>query len=136
MHADKLYHRMLDQEAAIEAAKAEGKPVPEFSPLLSSRAEKASTATTPATKASSVEPFQATELPDNLRKQLEKRLEGLDKEARDVEERAFAAELKAGEQVAGGLGTIFQKQEEEKRLRKEQGKETIGDKLTSIFGSR
>lgn len=37
MHADTLYHRMLDQEKAIEAAKAAGEPVPTFAPLITSR---------------------------------------------------------------------------------------------------
>ncbi|KAL8784723.1 MAG: hypothetical protein Q9213_003820 [Squamulea squamosa] len=34
MHADKLYHRMLDQERAIEEAKKSNLPIPEFPPLV------------------------------------------------------------------------------------------------------
>jgi hypothetical protein len=34
MHADTLYHRMLDQEEAIEKAKAEGKLIPTFPPVI------------------------------------------------------------------------------------------------------
>ncbi|KAL8773227.1 MAG: hypothetical protein Q9209_001904 [Squamulea sp. 1 TL-2023] len=34
MHADKLYHRMLDQERAVEEAKKSNLPIPEFPPLV------------------------------------------------------------------------------------------------------
>ena len=49
MHADTLYHRMLEQEAAIEAAKAEGRPVPAFPPLVTEPI-------TPASGACQIEP--------------------------------------------------------------------------------
>lgn len=35
MHADTLYHQMLDHEAAVAKAKASDTPVPEFPPLIS-----------------------------------------------------------------------------------------------------
>ena len=53
-----------------------------------------------------------------------------------MEERAIKAEIQAGVQVAEQLGSIYEKQAEERRIRKEQGKETIGDKITSIFSFR
>ncbi|KAG4216841.1 hypothetical protein PC116_g34678, partial [Phytophthora cactorum] len=34
MHADTLYHRMLAQEAEITAAREEGRPIPQFPPLI------------------------------------------------------------------------------------------------------
>ena len=37
MHADTLYHRMLDQEKAIKAAKEAGEPIPTFPPILGPR---------------------------------------------------------------------------------------------------
>jgi hypothetical protein len=123
MHADTLYHRMLEQEAAIEAAKAEGRPVPAFPPLV----------TAPITPASGACQIEPSDLSPAVQKQLKKRLEGLTEEEREVEEKAIKAEIQAGEQVAGHLGNIYQKQEEEKRIRKEQGRETIGDKLSSVF---
>ena len=126
MHADTLYHRMLEQEKAIEAAKAEGRPVPTFPPLLSSKAKHI------------VQPIdegglQPSDLNPKVQKGLKKRLEGLTEEEREVEERAIKAELQAGVEVAEQLGSIYQRQAEERRIRKEQGKETMGDKITSIF---
>ncbi|KUJ09720.1 uncharacterized protein LY89DRAFT_597623 [Mollisia scopiformis] len=133
MHADTLYHRMLDQEKAIEAAKAEGKPIPSFPPLLSSRSK---STTSPAPHNLEDNRVKAADLPASVQKGLKKRLEGLNDEEREVEERAIKAEIQAGEQVAASLSTIYEKQAEERRLRKEQGKETIGDKLSSVFGFR
>jgi hypothetical protein len=129
MHADTLYHRMLEQEKATEAAKAEGRPVPTFPPLLSS------------TSKNSVNPvdgsrLQASDLKPKVQEGFKKRLEGLTAEEREVEERAIKAEIQAGVQVAEQLGSIYEKQAEERRIRKEQGKETIGDQITSILSFR
>jgi hypothetical protein len=131
MHADTLYHRMLEQEQQIEAAKAEGRPVPTFPPLLSQ--PKASATPTQPTLAPIQNKLQASELPAKVQAQFKSRLEGLNAEEREVEERAIRAEIEAGEQVATQLSNIYKKQDEERRQRKEQGKETISDKLFSIF---
>jgi len=129
MHADTLYHRMLDQEKATEAAKAEGRPIPTFPPLLSSKSK------------DSVHPIddgklQPSDLKPKVQEGFKKRLERLTAEEREIEERAIKAEIQAGVQVAEQLGSIYQKQAEERKLRKEEGKETIGDKITSIFSFR
>jgi hypothetical protein len=126
MHADSLYHRMLEQEKAIESAKAEGRPVPTFPPLLSTKSKHP----LPPIDDSGL---NASDLKPKVQKGLKKRLEGLSEEEREVEERAIKAEIQAGVQVAQQLGSIYEKQAEERRIRKEQGKETIGDKITSIF---
>lgn len=124
MHADTLYHRMLEQEAAIEAAKAEGRPVPAFPPLV----------TAPITPGSGTGHIEPSDLSPAIQKKLKKRLDGLNEEEREIEEKAIKAEIQAGEQVAANLGNIYQQQDEEKRVRKEQGRETIGDKISSLFG--
>jgi hypothetical protein len=131
MHADTLFHRMIDQEVAIEAAKAEGQSVPTFPPLLSATKNITSTPQ-PISKEGGLQP---DDLSEAVQERFKKRLQGLSDEDRDLEERAIKAEIRAGEEVAGTLGSIHQKQEEERRKRKEQGRETIGDKITSIFGN-
>jgi hypothetical protein len=135
MHADSLYHRMLDQEKAIEDAKAEGRPIPTFPPILSfskSRVSKAPADTTPKPTLDDNQ-VKPSDLAPKVQEALKKRLEGLSDDQRILEERAIKAEIQAGEQVAGHLTTIFDKQEAERKKRKEEGKETIADKLTSIF---
>jgi hypothetical protein len=128
---------MIDQEKQIEDAKEKGLPVPTFPPLLSSR-KAGSAITSPTTMGSTLDDnrVKLSDLPPKVQAGLKKRLEGLNDEEREVEERAIKAEIQAGEQVISSLGKVYEKQEEERRIRKEQGKETIGDKIISIFGFR
>lgn len=133
MHADSLYHRMLDQEKAIEEAKAEGRPTPSFPPLLSSRSKGTSPTNTTPNTTSDNNHVQPSDLPPKVQEALKARLEGLSEDQRILEERAIKAEIQAGEQVAGHLTTIFETQEAERKKRKDEGKETIADKVTSIF---
>jgi hypothetical protein len=126
MHADTLYHRMLEQEKAVESAKAEGRPVPTFPPLLSIKPKQP----LPPLDDSGL---NASDLKPKIQKQLKKRLEGLSEREREVEERAIKAEIEAGVAVAKQLTSIYEKQDEERKQRKEQGKETIGDKITSLL---
>lgn len=122
---------MLDQEKAIEEAKAEGRPIPTFPPLLSPKTRTpTNTSPRPTPEANTV---LASDLPPKVQEQFKKRLEGLSEDERILEERAIKAEIQAGEQVAGHLTTIFEKQEAERKMRKEEGKETIADKVASIF---
>lgn len=137
MHADTLYHRMLDQEAAIEKAKAEGLPIPTFSPILSKPKKLDSTTDKIPFDAPKPEnSLKPSDLSEKVQLGLKKRLEDLPERERQLEERAIEAELQAGEQVARNLGSIYERQAEERRRRKEEGKETIGDKFASIFNMR
>ncbi|TEY78364.1 hypothetical protein BOTCAL_0049g00040 [Botryotinia calthae] len=130
LHADTLYHRMIDQEKQIEEAKAEGRPVPIFPPLISKSRPGESDSAQENNK------LKASDLSPKVQASFKKRLEGLNDDERLVEERAIQAEIEAGEQVAGQLGKIYEKQDEERRQRKEQGRETISDKFFSIFRGR
>jgi hypothetical protein len=131
MHADTLYHRMLDQEKAIAAAKAEGLPVPEYPPLLSSKMP----SKTPAPPIAGIE-LDVSKLPKNTQIALKKRLEGLIGEAREVEERAIRAEIMTGHQVQTELSGIWEKQDLERQQRREEGKSTIGDRVTELLRFR
>lgn len=133
MHADTLYHRMLDQEKAVEAAKAEGRPIPVFKPILTKppnklKPDEAEEAPFEGNK------LQPSDLNPRIQKALKKRLEDLPEMERELEERAIKAEIQAGEQVASSLETLYEKQAEERRKRKEAGKETMGDRLSTMFG--
>ncbi len=134
MHADTLYHRMLDQEKEIEAAKAEGRPVPTFPPLLSNRPK--FSAGSASIAAATPEKLRASDLSQSVQVGLKKRLEGLSGEERELEERAINAEIAAGLEVKKNLDLIYAKQEEERKKRKEEGKETMADRLTTIFKVR
>ncbi|CZT49631.1 uncharacterized protein RSE6_10509 [Rhynchosporium secalis] len=131
MHADTLYHRMLDQERAVADAKASNTPPPVFAPLLSSsKVPGAAHANKPENE------LQPSDLPEKVQVAFKKRLEGLSNEERELEERAIKAEIQAGVEVAKNLGKLYEVQKEERRVRKEMGRETIGDKIASVLGFR
>lgn len=132
MQADTLYHRMLDQEKAIEKAKEEGLPPPAFPPLLSPPKKVVNT-DNPTGKQDAVE---ISDLRERIQAPLKKKLATLEGEERELTENAMKAEIAAGAQVAKRLDVINSKQEEERRIRKEQGRETIADKIASSFRSK
>lgn len=161
MHADALYQRMLEQERAIEAAKAAGEAVPIFSPLLSS-----SSAQPPSSR-----PLQSSSLPpsepldvlsdstpppakpepptteDNTTKNdrdplapsaraaLTERLKKLPTaDEREVEERAATMEAKAGLRTANELARLHETASKGRKERREKGKATLGDSINAWFG--
>lgn len=139
MHADTLYHRMLDQEKAIETAKAEGQPIPKFPPLMSSAPIPTPTGTEPNSQPNTpttTTKLQPSDLPPEAQEQIKERLKGLKDDNREVEERAILEEIWAGEKVAGKLGSIYEKEREERRKRREEGKETLSDKVSTFFTGR
>ena len=138
MHADTLYHRMLEREQAVEEAKAAGLPVPTFPDIISSSTSLASAQpqSTPAVGSSEDQPLPAgfEGLKPKVKAQVRDRLKNLTPEEREVEEKALAMELAAGETIGKQINQIFDDQGKAKRLRKEQGRETVADKIGSIFG--
>ncbi|KAF4634195.1 hypothetical protein G7Y89_g3904 [Cudoniella acicularis] len=95
MYTDTLYHRILDQEAAVEATKAEGKPIPTFPPIL--------TKSPKAIRAFETEVLsennktQPADLSEKIQRALKKRLEDLPEGERQLEERAIKAKIQARE---------------------------------------
>ncbi|KAK6074201.1 autophagy protein [Seiridium cupressi] len=118
MHADGLYHKYLQQEAEIEAAKAEGRPVPKFAPLVPKKP---------------VVAIAAPETELNLEQQalLKTRLEKVAEEDRPAEEQAFRAELRAKAELNTRIKGIWDQQAEERRARQESGQATTWDRIMS-----
>lgn len=119
---------MLDQEKQIEEAKEKGLPVPSFPPILSTR--KQGSGIVPSLDDNRIKP---SDLSEKVQAGFKKRLEGLSDEERALEESAIKAEIQAGEQVATSLAKVYEQQEAERKIRREQGKQTIGDRITSVF---
>lgn len=154
MHADRLYHRMLDQEAEIAKAKEEGRPVPDFGPLIGkvkvtdtpaeSAAAAAAASTSPIANAAAQAQSQQSagqaspllKLSDSVQKQIKEKLEGMNGIERELEEKALIAEVTMGQQVNKNLKNIFSKEEAERVKRREEGRETIIDRFTSMFGGK
>ncbi|KAI9702365.1 MAG: hypothetical protein M1836_000844 [Candelina mexicana] len=137
MHADTLYHRMLDQERAIEAAKAAGEPIPSFPPIVPSSTDNAPTTTSPTsstTIVTSKAPMTADQLSPETQALLKKQLEGLSPKEREVEEKAIVAEIAVAGRLGEQIGEIYQETDKAKKERREKGKQTVGDQISSWFG--
>ena len=137
MHADELYHRMLEQEKAVTEAKAANLPIPTFPSLISSELSSTGQKTIRAeTDRNSDEtlPGELELLQPKVKAQIRARLKGLSPEERAVEEKALEEEMTAGETVTRQIGELYEEKAKAKRLRKEQGKETVGDRIRSLFG--
>lgn len=156
MHADTLYHRMLDQEAAIAEAKAQNLPPPSFEPLLSpsdaTPAEPTQHTTSTgqpisasaAATISSARPLSYEESKDmylrklkpNVREGLEQEWEKnkLSAEERMLAARAYAMEAEAGIGVANQLGELMQETQRKREERRKEGKGTLGDTINGWLG--
>ena len=142
MHADTLYHRMLDQERAIEEAKAADKPIPEFPPIVTSLP---STPLVPSTQASTPSDTAATSPPQQVdptpaqfspkvQAQLAERLKGLSPAERELEEKAIAMEIAAGQILGRQIDQLYEEQGKAKRERRARGQDTFADKVSGWFG--
>ncbi|KUI70509.1 hypothetical protein VM1G_06023 [Cytospora mali] len=119
LHADKLYHQMLDQEAAIEKAKAEGLPEPKFESVIPKK----------------VAEDQVANLSEEAKKRYQEALEKVDESERAAEEAAIQAELKSKAEMVGKVKELWKVQEAERQARKARGEETLKDKVSTFFGT-
>ncbi|KAL8730006.1 MAG: hypothetical protein Q9166_004329 [cf. Caloplaca sp. 2 TL-2023] len=156
MHADKLYHRMLDQERAVEEAKKAGLPIPEFpplatEPLLPNPSTPATTSTGQPISASasavlsSAQPMSHDEskemylkrvLPPETRAQYEKEWDrkGMSAEEKMLEARAIAMEAEAGLGVVDQVGKIMQETKKGREERRKKGTADLGDIISGWLG--
>jgi hypothetical protein len=123
MHADTLYHRMLDQETAINTARKEGRPIPTFAPLLGKPAS-----------GRTDDGMDLSSLDSETQKRWKEQLDKLPEHERPAEIEALKAELRAKNEMASAIQGLWQEQAKEREMRKAEGKETVSDKVRSLFG--
>lgn len=156
MHADTLYHRMLDQEAAIAEAKAQDLPPPTFEPLISSSDTAPADPTQHTTSTgqpisasaaatiSSARPLSYEESKDmylrklkpEVREVLEQDWEKnkLSPQERMLAARASGMEAEAGIGVANQVGELMQETQRKRDQRRKEGKGTLGDTVSGWLG--
>ncbi|PHH83217.1 hypothetical protein CDD82_2989 [Ophiocordyceps australis] len=115
MHADALFQRMLEHEAAVEHAKQHGTAMPVFQVHL------------PGTSSSTPPP----ELPKAIRD----KLDDMPETERAAEEAAIRADLHVKSAMAADIGKIWEKQREERQARINAGEASYWDTITSFFSS-
>lgn len=112
MHADALYQRLISYEAEAEAAKKEGRTIPEFDPRVPS---------------SSQRKVQPTEEQQARWKEV---LDKLPETDRIVEKAALEADYQDKVDLATRVKTM---KEDEKKAREAAGKPSFGDFLGSLL---
>ncbi|KAL1894679.1 hypothetical protein Sste5346_005651 [Sporothrix stenoceras] len=140
IHADALFHHMLEQEAAVEKAKAEGKPVPavDFANIALPKVGATTTAngTTSVTAAVKALPPIGSDpsIPEDLRKQWSEKLSKMPEAERPAEEAAMRAELAAHAEMSERVTELRAAQAAAREQRKAEGKATIKDRVSGLFG--
>lgn len=119
MHADALYQKMQAQEAEIDAAKAEGRPIPTFAPLIPKQAVR------------SLGPER--ELTQEQQADLRARLLKVPEEERAAEEAAIRAEFRSKAEISARVHGLWEQQEKERIERKQMGQETVWDRVSGVF---
>ncbi|KAL7779330.1 hypothetical protein CFE70_008833 [Pyrenophora teres f. teres 0-1] len=121
MHADKLYQQMLQQEAEIEKAKAEGRPEPRFETEIGK---------------SSVSDDNDiwSQIRPEARKEYEKKLAKMSPEEREIERMAVEGEIKAQTGVTKQLEQTFIEERVARMKRREAGQATFGDTIKTLWG--
>ncbi|KAH7320039.1 hypothetical protein B0I35DRAFT_460342 [Stachybotrys elegans] len=111
MHSDSLYQRMLAHEAAVEKAKQEGAPIPQFELKI------------PQVKA--VKPSEEQE------RSWKEALDKLPETERAAEEAALRADLAVNIDAAQDIKKFREEKEKEREQRRAEGKATWGDNMSA-----
>lgn len=142
MHADTLYHQMLDQEAQIDKAQAEGKPIPQFESLFSKQNLARVAAAKPLARSPVPRPPATIDDEEAIWKQIkpeareryEKFLAELPPETQEYERKALLGELSAQNAMAKQVEVAFIEERINRHKRREAGQATIGDTIKHWWG--
>jgi hypothetical protein len=129
MHADKLYQRMMQQEAEIEKAEKEGRPKPAFESLLADR-RAPSSFQSPTEREKDI----WTQIKPESRREYEKKIAELPPEQQEFERMALLGELKANTGVAKKVEDTFVEERIARMKRRESGQATLGDTIKYWWG--
>lgn len=140
MHADKLYHQMLDREAAVEEAEKSGQVAPELPPLIQPETTSAALGPDSAWARARQNAFELgaggnlSELTPKRQEQIKKQIEGLSDRERELELQLIAAESKAQSMFAEQINQRLDEDKHSRQDRRERGKETVGDTIKRLWG--
>lgn len=118
MHADRLYTKMLAQEKEAEVARKEGREVPVLR-LFEKQSDDLRI---------------LEQLTEHGKKALDERIKDLSPAEKDIEVRAFAAELKAGTETLDRLDRHREEVRQARKERLESGKARAFDRFQSWCG--
>jgi hypothetical protein len=140
MHADKLYHEMLEREKTMNEAKGKGQETAALPPLISpEEATKAlgeQSAFARARQQALEEGFSAqlSSYTPEKQKEIKERLKGMNEQERQMELQLVAAETRAQLEMASKIRDVMEEERQHRADRRERGKETLGDTLKKWGG--
>lgn len=141
MHADHLYQQMLQHEQAVKTAKEKGLPVPVFKPVMSrENLAKVLGVSSPETLqvADQAQVLAAnTELshvPEEMRIKYEQTVKDMSPEERLIEEAAHVGKARDTSALAKEYQDLLEKRKQDREIRRTEGRETIGDRVTRWWG--
>jgi hypothetical protein len=140
MHADKLYHEMLDRERKIAEAKAQGLEEPSLPPLIEPQATMKALGTDSAwAQARMIAQEKGQELklssfsPDK-QAEIRARLKGKSKAEQQLELQLVAGESRATLDYAIRIREQMEEERKNRADRRARGKETFGDTIKRYWG--
>ena len=148
MHADKLYHKLLEQEKQLDEAKNKGVPTPAFAPLVKVRGEKPQTGSTSevARTEENVKdeeyqtqraPIKFESMPRNLQEKYEEEhLKGLEGPARVLAKQELEQHLAWQAELVNRFGIRYMEEYKERQERRAKGEERFGDRVKRWFDMR
>lgn len=140
MHADKLYHEMLERERSAKEAKEQGLEEVQLPPLIQPESttqalgEDSAWARARKKAAESGMSYNLSSFPPAKQEEIKKRIEGLPKHERELELQLMAAESRAQMEYAQQIGDRLEEEKIHRAERRERGKETLGDTLKRLWG--
>jgi len=144
MHADKLYHEMLDREAKIAEAKEAGTEAPNFQPLIQADAttkalgtesawararERAAQTQPPGASANLLSAFTP-----ERQAEIKEKIKDMPQAEREVELQLIAAESRAQMEYADRIKEKLDEERAHRAERRERGKESVGDSIKRLWG--
>lgn len=152
MHADKLYHQMLDREEAAEKAKTEGVEAPVEAPLITPESTTEAlgadsawakarqnalkmngTSSVSATATNSTE-FDLSMYSVERQKQIREQIKDLSPRERELELQLIAAETRSQIEYATKIKEALDAERAGRLDRRERGRETVGDTIKRLWG--
>jgi len=115
MHADKLYHRMMDYEAEVDDARRDGRPIPPLTSLFNPNR----TAPTP----------EQLDLPETITSKMKKPLHEYAPHERELAARAALEEAKVADAYAHDLFNYTTMMNEERKVRQQWLTKAFGETL-------
>lgn len=138
MRADELYRRLVKQEAEIAKAKEEGRPIPQFPSIMQPERTAAAPVTVTLPQGTGTTTTTLPAEPDaEMVEAWKSKLNGekMSEADRAAELEALRGEYRAKIEMARQVERLKEEHAREREARKAEGKETMGDRIKSIFGN-